>query len=1174
MYRKMLLIGLGGSGGKTLRFLKRDLTSWLESRGWTDGVPDGWQFLHIDSPPVPDGLEAGGMPLERQEYLGLVSPEMMLRPVISNLDGVPGSELELTGWRVEPDDVRVPIATGAGQYRSVGRSIGLAFSGAIRDGLEQSIGRMNAAGAQATLDRLYQHVHGGSEGTSATVPIPIVISSLAGGTGAGLILDVLDLLRALEPAWADQAMGLWYTPDVFPKSAGDGVHPNSLAAISEVLNGAWWGANAEATDRRDPATIPVKDSRIMATLARTERALSRSGAHCNFLIGGTNARGATIGTDGRLFEMVGGALLSWVTDLKVQQTFVAYQVANWTQLATSNIESRDVVTNQGSAGERGLPAFSALGFSRVSVGSRYLRMYAARRIAKETARHLAEAHVQGDRAKAEARNLNLSSPDRLVERLVELQMPLFRRGVDVTGAGKELANTDWELHTVIEAALLPEQFYDWSRDLQRWIASQVDNGEQLTADEWITRITPAMREAQRQLEQDVEAALPRILDEWVSQASMRIPVAVEETAGEHGLRVAAGLLEALAGELRSRTAGPVVELRRMTADYQTWASRDQVVSEMRRVLDAVGPRSKIEGNTEMVTNAIEGGLRFARCSAQAMVAERAALLLERLGEGLLRPLSEALRESVAELESGAALLDRWPDWSEGLPPQDVLPPRSEFTVIEPSEFASTFDSLMSQTYPGAGDMEGRRDVRSDVAAGRSVRRMLEPLGRQASERPSLEELTMLRIEQPWLPGFEVTGGSTAARSAIVDARCRPTELERRADHWLMRNGFPFEGLLSVDLRSFTRSPDGTRDDAPEYVDRQARVLEKLDQAIEAAAPLVELQEDLLSLLHPALAGTDNARFTQNLSMVPFRGHPLEQRVRDRMLATAYAGDREREFDVVLTNESDQPHIDIISSLRLPVSPLVVSSLMRPIGEEWSAARADAGRRTSFWQHRRARPLREFIPAPQRHLRCMLRGWFTGRMLGLIAADQAPFTIVLDPQGTQPRLVNFPAEFLSSAAGGVKDQVALVLESMSLAMVEVGRVSSVRPLEAYRALRDYGMSDPRSNDILDYPTLNPLLTDWLMTGNVAGSTAVPQGITVHPRLTGSDEESRRDSLRQLLDAVAKDYADSFAKYLEDVRENRRRLGMTPYWPGIHDEIQVAITGLRRAVERVEAASTGL
>jgi hypothetical protein len=50
----MLLIGLGGSGGKTLRFLKRDLRRWLAQPSrvnpdqyWTGGIPDGWQLLGV-----------------------------------------------------------------------------------------------------------------------------------------------------------------------------------------------------------------------------------------------------------------------------------------------------------------------------------------------------------------------------------------------------------------------------------------------------------------------------------------------------------------------------------------------------------------------------------------------------------------------------------------------------------------------------------------------------------------------------------------------------------------------------------------------------------------------------------------------------------------------------------------------------------------------------------------------------------------------------------------------------------------------------------------------------------------------------------------------------------------------------------------------------------------------
>ena len=43
MYRRMLFIGLGGSGGKTLRFMKAGLNEWLERHGWDEGIPSGFQ---------------------------------------------------------------------------------------------------------------------------------------------------------------------------------------------------------------------------------------------------------------------------------------------------------------------------------------------------------------------------------------------------------------------------------------------------------------------------------------------------------------------------------------------------------------------------------------------------------------------------------------------------------------------------------------------------------------------------------------------------------------------------------------------------------------------------------------------------------------------------------------------------------------------------------------------------------------------------------------------------------------------------------------------------------------------------------------------------------------------------------------------------------------------------
>ena len=54
MYRRVVFVGLGGSGGKTLRFLKRDLRHWLTEHNWPEsrGIPEGFQFrLALDHEP-------------------------------------------------------------------------------------------------------------------------------------------------------------------------------------------------------------------------------------------------------------------------------------------------------------------------------------------------------------------------------------------------------------------------------------------------------------------------------------------------------------------------------------------------------------------------------------------------------------------------------------------------------------------------------------------------------------------------------------------------------------------------------------------------------------------------------------------------------------------------------------------------------------------------------------------------------------------------------------------------------------------------------------------------------------------------------------------------------------------------------------------------------------------
>jgi len=90
MYRRMLFIGLGGSGGKTLRFMKSGLNEWLERHGWDEGVPSGFQFVHIDTPTEPDGKDVGDSSLiTTEEYLGLVGKGISFEGVANSLDSGP-----------------------------------------------------------------------------------------------------------------------------------------------------------------------------------------------------------------------------------------------------------------------------------------------------------------------------------------------------------------------------------------------------------------------------------------------------------------------------------------------------------------------------------------------------------------------------------------------------------------------------------------------------------------------------------------------------------------------------------------------------------------------------------------------------------------------------------------------------------------------------------------------------------------------------------------------------------------------------------------------------------------------------------------------------------------------------------------------------------------------------
>ncbi len=245
--RSFLVIGLGGSGGKTIRYLKQSLGEWLGEIGWPSGLPQGWQFLHIDTPSTQEAPLLPGRPelLPPIEYMSLHRDGVPFGTVVERLTR---KQTNFDGWWVDPDFMNVPIAHGAGQYRAIGRVLGLDQQERIHTAIQGKITALRTADALGELQRLRATADEEGSGTyeERGEPVLMIVSSLAGGTGAGLFLDIADMLRAEGEQWLDNSFGILYAADVFQSLAAGaraGVHPNTAAALAELLGGVYAGGS-------------------------------------------------------------------------------------------------------------------------------------------------------------------------------------------------------------------------------------------------------------------------------------------------------------------------------------------------------------------------------------------------------------------------------------------------------------------------------------------------------------------------------------------------------------------------------------------------------------------------------------------------------------------------------------------------------------------------------------------------------------------------------------------------------------------------------------------------------------------------------------------------------------------------------------------------------------------
>jgi len=1168
-YRRMLFVGLGGSGGKTLRYLKRDLNQWLDSVGWESGLPLGWQFLQIDTPTVQDGAELQNAPmLEDSEYLGLVGDGTTFDAIDQSLMGNKQNRNEFSSWRVQPAALGVPVQTGAGQYRAVGRSIALAYLGVIRNRLEEAFGRLSQANAQSSLTALFMHIHNEAPAAVAAPPIVVVVSSLAGGTGAGLINDVCDLLREIDPVAGEASLGLLYTPEVFSSiapSAKGGIQPNSLAAICEVLNGYWWHGGSGS----DAGYVPRKSSPIRRA-AGAVTSIEKTGPSFPFLIGAQNSAGIRYESDAQLFEVVGTALTSWATDITVQSELLAYTISNWkAREVHASIQTSNVLVNQGSPtqNEPAVNPFSALGFSRVSVGNKYFGRYSTERLAKDAIDFLRQNHEMGGSAQALRQQQPNISAKELTAKQCEQNFPWFLNICKLNERGStsdqvqdaiKPTPSDWEAI-----------FYDCVNQAVQMSALAGNH----TAADWMTAIEPAVVNAAELFDQRCQPIIDAKVLRWIEDQPKVVTNAVVVAVGQYGLRVTEALVAKLIEEISDPIEGIIPDLREEINKFAGWAAQSRWSKKAEAAFTQ--PTKKVPGG-QVVEFACTEGLTDAICTTWIRVKHVSIELLNEFVVGFLEPLRQSLYNAAHRLDSEAAEVGAWPTWSSpgtpgSLSPSSV-PPLSEWTLIDKSEFSELFDNLLSQTIGGGvgESVAERAEVRAQTVCGHFIEDLISAVPEDARR---LVLLKAIHQTNAWWPGVSVVPNSSKPPSiATFNVGFDVSTIKGRAEKWLHLPSSPFERVLNDSLRSFTAPPNGQN--APgvtdrDYQARQRAMLSAFQSAINASQPLVGLNPALMAVL---LGDTSHPALAVEVSSVPFEEHPLYDDavalLRQEFEKSPVKKSAERYFN----KDVHAQHIDIVTSLYGAYPTLVVSSLLMPIAKSWNALTTD-GSRAAFWDKRRARGLAEFIPAPQEHILCMLRGWFLGRILGLVHSYDPTlknsFTVAprRDDLGTTTK--NLPAIPLSTS-NKWGDEPAVILESLGLAYVEVAAQNSLEPLKGYINLLELGKEgNGLGLELSSYGEISDYVTTWVRTGTVTLSGRFKPQREPLISVSGADQptQARYTALADALTDMKTQYAHDLADYGDLINQSPNALGATPLWPSMYSLIDAALGQILAALMRI-------
>lgn len=1076
--RPFLVLGLGGSGGKTIRYLKQSLHEWLREVGWSDGIPQAWQFLHIDTPQAQDSPVLPGSPelLPPNEYLSLHRDGVPFSTVVDRLQRA-GTDFD--GWWVDPDYMTVPIANGAGQYRAIGRILGLDQQTAMLGRIQGKIAALHSSDSYGQLSQLRAAAQGSGSFVESSDPVVMVVSSLAGGTGAGLFMDIADMLRAEGEQWLDNSIGILYAADVFrtlASGAQAGVHPNTAAALAELMNGVYAGGSV--------------------TVAGDSRQISRSGPAFPFLVGHANTKGVVFGDQTDVYRVMGRCLSAVMTDPKVQDDFVVYTAANWMSAAGSYGDGGGPRHMLMEPPYRGI--LQGLGYAEVDLGIERFKTYAERRMARDAIEVLIDGHrlyaVGSERFEG-------LPPEAIAGQLAEDRLTSFLNRAEINERGPEnnqiidaIALSIQERQ--ITTGRIAEEIYNAVRD-------QI--GTKAKADDWIDAIVEQAELVAPRANEIYDGRLRERARTWTEQITGRLTTALGAVIADLGLQVASDLIALVASELDH--IAEELEQERLEFEGYTAHARSNVQAVFGEMGGQVGSDHDTIARASSV--AVEA-LVYQRMEEKSRFIARE--LVKDLNEAVIRPLAEAVRYALGDLQRKlrpddveSALIDGWPrhlPQRDQAVPDDLIPGKTVALVIEHETFPGLFDELLAKSLGNEHDAIGDRwrEVRHRVVTGDFLE--------DSATSKALDAHLLFETVAKWQPKEAILLGGDPDRPARFKLRTARDEVVARAQAWMHRDGSAFNDFLGLGLRSYLQEPDDKVDAAAARA-REAAFQKALDAAFQAAEPLVNIDPVRLTEIHGRSLSSHVVP-----GEIPLKNHRLERWVID-FLDSHIGASADGGHDN-LTQDGRVHRISIYSMLDGALHPAVFKSINEPIADGYRNAMS-GGKIHDFWKWRRSRPLARAIPLPMPLVRALIRGWFVARVLGLLTVESSGGTAEVVLRLDDRAVKSTP---LVSAPGSNKPrELGAFLETLALSIPYAADAGQAERMLAINSnLIEFGRSTGATGATAgEFRELSSVLEQWVVDGTVFQKPA-----QVPTQLVVSDGPGRARALADLFGSLAADY----------------------------------------------------